>query len=118
NPVNQAVATKLLEKAGHQVILAANGEEAIEIFDNQRDLDAILMDVQMPVMGGIEATLAIRAREARKSWIVGSGALGVPIIAMTAHAMEGDRLRCLEAGMDDYVSKPLRSDALLAALGR
>jgi two-component system sensor histidine kinase/response regulator len=118
NPVNQTVATKLLEKAGHELTLATNGEEAIELFDSRGDFDAILMDVQMPVMGGIEATQAIRAREARKSWADGSGAWAVPIIAMTAHAMEGDRLRCLEAGMDDYVTKPLRPDALFAALAR
>jgi protein-histidine pros-kinase len=118
NPVNQTVAIKLLEKAGHQVTLAANGEEAIELYDNRGNFDVILMDVQMPVMGGLEATQAIRAREARKSWAAGSGVCAVPIVAMTAHAMEGDRMRCLEAGMDDYVTKPLRPAALFAALAR
>jgi two-component system, sensor histidine kinase and response regulator len=118
NPVNQTVATKLLEKAGHEVTLAANGEEAIELFDSRGNFELILMDVQMPVMGGLEATQAIRAREARKSWAAGTGAWSVPIVAMTAHAMEGDRLRCLEAGMDDYVTKPLRPPALFAAIAR
>lgn len=118
NPVNQTVATKLLEKAGHTVTLAGNGEEAIELFDSWGDFELILMDVQMPIMGGLEATQAIRAREARKSWVAAAGAWSVPIVAMTAHAMEGDRLRCLEAGMDDYVTKPLRPQALFAAIAR
>jgi two-component system sensor histidine kinase/response regulator len=118
NPVNQTVATKVLEKAGHEVTLACNGEEAIELYENRGSFELILMDVQMPVMGGLEATQAIRAREARKSWAAGSGSWAVPIVAMTAHAMEGDRLRCLEAGMDDYVTKPLRPAALFAAIAR
>ncbi|GAA5181146.1 hypothetical protein GCM10025771_27360 [Niveibacterium umoris] len=117
NPVNQAVAQKVLERAGHRVQLANNGAEAVEYFDRE-NFDVILMDVQMPVMGGIEATRAIRAREARRSW-AGTGLLeSIPIIAMTAHAMPADRNRCLEAGMDDYVVKPLKPAELFAALKR
>ncbi|MFU2489187.1 response regulator [Thauera sp. WH-1] len=117
NPVNQTVAQRILERAGHRVTLANNGEEALEAFDSGR-FDLILMDVQMPVMGGIEATQAIRAREARHSWVVQGDWRPMPIIAMTAHAMEGDRQRCLDAGMDDYVSKPIRPDDLFAAIAR
>ncbi|WP_417067248.1 response regulator [Niveibacterium terrae] len=117
NPVNQAVACKVLERAGHKVTLASNGAEALELFDRQ-SFDLILMDVQMPVMGGIEATRAIRTREARRSW-AGTGTLmSVPIVAMTAHAMRGDRERCLEAGMDDYVVKPLKPADLFATIRR
>ncbi|MBN8440565.1 MAG: response regulator [Thauera sp.] len=117
NPVNQLVATRMLEHAGHRVTVANDGQEAIEAFDSGA-FDLILMDVQMPVMGGIEATQAIRAREARRSWVVQGGWRPMPIIAMTAHAMQGDRERCLAAGMDDYVSKPVRADELLAAIAR
>lgn len=117
NPVNQLVATRMLEHAGHRVAVANNGQEAIDAFDSGR-FDLILMDVQMPVMGGIEATQAIRAREARRSWVVQGGWRPMPIIAMTAHAMQGDRERCLAAGMDDYVSKPIRPTELLAAIAR
>jgi protein-histidine pros-kinase len=117
NPVNQAVAQKVLERAGHGVTIANNGVEALELFDRGQ-FDLILMDVQMPVMGGLEATRQIRGREARRSW-AGTGLLqSVPIIAMTAHAMQGDRDRCLEAGMDDYVVKPIRPAELFAAIGR
>ena len=117
NPVNQTVAQRLLERAGHVVILANNGEEALEALEG-RHFDVVLMDVQMPVMGGIEATQAIRAREARHSWVVQGDWKPIPIIAMTAHAMQGDRQRCLDAGMDDYVSKPIDARALLAAIDR
>ena len=117
NLVNQTVVTRLLEKAGHRVSIVGNGAEAIEAYDAGR-FDLILMDVQMPVLGGLEATQAIRAREARRSWVVQGHWHAVPIIAMTAHAMAGDRERCLEAGMDDYVSKPIRADALHAAIDR
>ena len=117
NPVNQAVATKMLEKAGHRVVVAGNGQEAIEQLE-QRQFDLVLMDVQMPVMGGIEATQAIRAREARRSWAMAGQWKAMPIIAMTAHAMAGDRERCLEAGMDDYVTKPIKPADLFAAIAR
>ncbi|MCL2655832.1 MAG: response regulator [Betaproteobacteria bacterium] len=117
NPVNQAVAQKILERAGHKVFLANNGAEALELFDRE-NFELILMDVQMPVLGGMEATRQIRAREARRSW-AGTGTLvSIPIIAMTAHAMPGDRDRCLEAGMDDYVVKPIRPAELFAAIQR
>ncbi|OPZ06766.1 MAG: Signal transduction histidine-protein kinase BarA [Alphaproteobacteria bacterium ADurb.BinA305] len=117
NPVNQTVAKRMLEHVGHSVTVANNGEEALEAIDN-RHFDVVLMDVQMPVMGGIEATQAIRAREARRSWVLAGDWKPVPIIAMTAHAMEGDRERCLQAGMDDYVAKPVRPEALFAAIER
>jgi two-component system, sensor histidine kinase and response regulator len=101
NPVNQRVAARLLEKWGHVVVLAENGVRAIEELERQR-FDLILMDVQMPVMDGMEATAKIRQKEK----ITGAH---VPIIAMTAHAMEGDRQRFLESGMDGYISKPVHS---------
>jgi len=117
NPVNQTVATKLLERAGHEVVTAGNGQEAIEWFEKRR-FDLILMDVQMPVLGGLDATRAIRAREARRSWVMSGHWEVTPIIAMTAHVMQGDRERCLEAGMDDYVSKPVQPAELYAAIER
>lgn len=117
NPVNQTVASRLLERAGHRVSVVNNGQEAIDILENHR-FDVVLMDVQMPVMGGIEATQIIRAREARRSWAMSGRWQPVPIIAMTAHAMESDRRRCLEAGMDDYLTKPIQSAALLSAIER
>jgi PAS domain S-box-containing protein len=110
NIVNQKLAVRLLEKAGHTVAVAATGREALALVE--RDVfDAVLMDVQMPEMDGIEAVAAIRARERR------NGA-HLPIIAMTAHAMKGDRERCLAAGMDDYVCKPIQRQALTEALER
>ncbi len=116
NPVNQTVATQILERAGHRVTIANNGQEALDAFD-AGSFDLILMDVQMPVLGGIEATQAIRAREARRSWAVHAWR-AMPIVAMTAYAMQEDRARCLEAGMDDYISKPIRPADLFAALER
>jgi hypothetical protein len=110
NPVNQKVAVRLLEKRGHNVEIAANGREAIAAAA-RRTFDVILMDVQMPEMGGLEATGLIRQHEE-------STGLHVPIIAMTAHAMAGDRERCLEAGMDDYIPKPIDSKTLYAVLGK
>jgi len=108
NAVNQKLATRLLQKMGHQVTLAANGEEAVRAHLTAA-FDVILMDVQMPEMNGFEATARIREREE----ITGEH---VPIIALTAHAIQGDRERCLEAGMDDYLSKPLNSAALAEKL--
>ena len=110
NPVNQKLALRLLEKRGHTVVTAVNGKEAVAAFD-ERPFDAVLMDVQMPEMSGFEATAAIRARE------LGTGTR-IRIIAMTAHAMSSDRERCLAAGMDDYVAKPIRSAELFAAVER
>ena len=107
--VNQKLALGLLEKWGHHSVLANNGQEALDILLDQK-FDVILMDMQMPVMGGIEATQAIRAREAE------ANLPRVPIIAMTANAMQGDRDECLAAGMDDYLSKPIKSQDLLEKL--
>ncbi len=117
NPVNQTVATKVLERAGFKVTVAGDGQEAIEWFEKQR-FDIILMDVQMPVLGGLDATKAIRAREARRSWAMSGRWESIPIIAMTAHVMSGDRERCLDAGMDDYVAKPIQPAELFAAIDR
>src|SRR5262249_25209898 len=97
NPVNQQLAIRLLQKMGHTVVMTGNGREALEAFAKE-EFDLILMDVQMPEMDGFAATGTIREQEkvSRKH---------IPIIAMTARAMKGDRERCLEAGMDDYISK-------------
>jgi CheY-like chemotaxis protein len=108
NPVNRLVATRLLEKRGHSVAVAINGREAVDATE-QRMFDVVLMDLEMPQMSGLEATAAIRKREH------GTGT-HLPIIAMTAHAMIGDRERCLAVGMDAYVSKPVRADELFTAL--
>ncbi len=103
NIVNQRVAARLLEKGGHSVVIVGNGKEAIAALHREA-FDMILMDVQMPEMDGFEATKAIRNS---------AGGKHIPIIAMTAHAMTGDRERCLEAGMDAYLSKPIRATDLL-----
>jgi len=108
NEVNQKVAAKILEKLGFGVELAENGKQALAACARRR-YDAVLMDGQMPGMDGYEATRKIRERETR-------GARRVPIIAMTASAMKGDREKCLEAGMDDYIAKPVTPDALEAVL--
>ncbi|HEV8000381.1 MAG TPA: response regulator [Planctomycetaceae bacterium] len=105
NPVNQRVAMHILQKGEHSVVAVGNGREAVDALARE-DFDVVLMDVQMPEMDGFEATDAIRTREQ----ITGRH---VPIVAMTAHAMQGDRERCLEAGMDDYLSKPVRAAQLL-----
>ncbi len=118
NLVNQELAQRLLEAAGHKVVVAANGQEALALFDEQH-FDLVLMDMQMPVMDGLEATEAIRARELRRSWIAsGDQFRQLPIVAMTANAMAGDRDRCLQAGMNDYVAKPIRKAELFAAIER
>jgi CheY-like chemotaxis protein len=108
NPVNQRLAVRLLEKRGHEVTVVNSGRQAVTAALEQ-SFDAILMDVQMPEMDGFEATAAIRQREK-------SSGTHRTIIAMTAHAMKGDRERCLQADMDGYVSKPLQPDALYAAV--
>jgi CheY-like chemotaxis protein len=110
NMVNQKVVVHFLEKEGHTVQIAANGREAVSALERER-FDLVLMDVQMPEMDGFEATAAIRARERF------TGAR-LPILAMTAHAMSGDRERCLAAGMDGYVAKPVHKAELLEAIGR
>ena len=104
NVVNQKLAVKMLEKRGHQVIVASNGKEAVALC-GQEDFDLILMDVQMPELDGFEATKIIRKKEVQTS-------RHVPIIAMTAHSMEGYREQCLSAGMDDYTSKPIKFEEL------
>jgi PAS domain S-box-containing protein len=110
NAVNQLLARRILEKQGHMLTIAANGHEAIEAIARER-FDVVLMDVQMPEMDGLKATAIIREQE-------GATGVHIPIIAMTAHAMQGDRERCLAAGMDDYLSKPLQREALFAMLAR
>jgi CheY-like chemotaxis protein len=108
NVVNQTLAIRLLEKGGHSVVLAVNGREAVETWKRER-FDLILMDVQMPEMGGFEATAAIRHAEL-------GGAIRIPIVAMTARAMAGDRESCLEAGMDAYVAKPISAAELVTTI--
>jgi CheY-like chemotaxis protein len=105
NTVNQKVAVRVLERRGHSVTLANNGAEAVTLWARET-FDLILMDIQMPGMDGYEATTAIREVERT------TGA-HIPIVAMTAHAMTGDRDRCLAAGMDDYISKPIHMEELL-----
>jgi len=105
NIVNQRVALRILEKAGHTVVIAGNGREAINALEHQA-FDLILMDVQMPEMDGLEAASLIRQNEKATG-------RRIPIIAMTAHAMAGDQERCLAAGMDAYIAKPIRSRDLV-----
>jgi CheY-like chemotaxis protein len=110
NAVNQMLAVRLLEKRGHTVTVAGNGKEALSALEKD-SVDLVLMDVQMPVMDGFQATAAIREKEKMSG-------NHLPIIAMTAHAMAGDRERCLEAGMDDYITKPIRLQELNELLVR
>jgi CheY-like chemotaxis protein len=106
--VNQKIAVEMLTQRGHTMVVTSNGKEALEALSHEA-FDLILMDVQMPVMDGFEATAAIRAQER----VTGGH---IPIIAMTANAMQGDRERCLEAGMDSYVAKPIRARDLYQAV--
>jgi signal transduction histidine kinase/HPt (histidine-containing phosphotransfer) domain-containing protein len=108
NPVNQKVAETMLDKRGHRVFVASNGREALETL-NKEHIDLILMDVQMPEMDGFEATELIRDREK-------ANGQHIPIVAMTAHVMTGDRERCLAAGMDSYISKPIRGEQLFTII--
>jgi CheY-like chemotaxis protein len=110
NPVNQLVASRMLEKDGHTVRTVSNGREAVATV-RRESFDLILMDVQMPELNGFDATAAIRAEEA-------GTARHVPILAMTANAMVGDRDRCIAAGMDGYVSKPFRKAELMEQIAR
>jgi two-component system, sensor histidine kinase and response regulator len=110
NAVNQVLAVRLLEKRGHTVAVAGNGKEGLAALEEQ-SFDLVLMDVQMPEMDGFEATTAIREKEK-------TSGNHLPVIAMTAHAMVGDRERCLEAGMDDYITKPIRVEELSELLKR
>ena len=110
NPVNQLFACRLLKKLGHEVTVTDNGVEALAALDRAR-FDLVLMDMQMPVMDGIEATQAIRTREA-------DSRQRIPIVALTANAIAGDREHCLAAGMDDYLAKPFGTPQLTAVLHR
>jgi CheY-like chemotaxis protein len=107
NPVNQRLATLMLTKAGYQVEAAGDGREAVECYTQAPErFDLILMDIQMPQWDGLQATRAIREK----------GFSSVPIIAMTANAMQGDREMCLAAGMDDYITKPIRREQVFEIL--
>lgn len=106
--MNQRLVTRLLEKRGHVVIAVNTGKEALCVL-TQKPFDLILMDVQMPEMDGCEATAAIRTQEQ------GTGGR-LPIIALTAHAMKDDREKCLTAGMDGYLTKPIKPEDLYAAI--
>ncbi len=108
NPVNQRLVVRALQKRGHRVVVAGNGLGALAAMERE-SFDVVLMDVQMPEMDGLQATRIIREREA------GSGRR-VPVLALTAHALSGDRERCLEAGMDGYLSKPIELRRLLEAV--
>ena len=108
NAVNQKLAARLLEKEGHFVVVVPDGLRAVEALETN-PFDLVLMDVQMPGMDGVEATSLIRRREMNTG-------LHVPIIAMTAHAMTGDRQRFIASGMDGYVSKPIHSRELFDAI--
>ncbi len=113
NEVNQRYATRLLERRGHEVVVVGDGQQALDRLDaaGARPFDVVLMDVQMPGMDGFEATAALRAIEAGTP-------VHLAVIALTAHAMKGDRQRCLAGGFDDYVSKPIEPEALFAAIDR
>ncbi len=108
NPLNQKVAVGLLREAGHQISVVHNGREAVDILARE-SFDIVLMDVQMPEMDGFAATKLIRQRERKNGD-------HTPIVALTAHAMQGDRERCLQAGMDGYMAKPIRRDKILALI--
>lgn len=110
NPVNQKLAVRVLQKQGHSSVVANNGREAIETWEKQ-PFDAILMDVMMPEMDGLVATEEIRKREQTTG-------RHIPIIAITANAMVGDREKCLAAGMDEYISKPVDVTRLYEVLTR
>ncbi|MDF2436276.1 MAG: response regulator [Bacteroidota bacterium] len=110
NLVNQRLTKLILEKAGYNVITANNGEIAVEKYKSHRDIKLILMDVQMPVLDGLLATEAIREHESA------AGLSRTPVIALTAHAMKGDKERCLEAGCDNYLSKPIMMEVLIGTI--
>jgi CheY-like chemotaxis protein len=105
--VSRLLITNILKQRGHSVLTAKDGLEAIDLF-SRNAIDMILMDVSMPNMSGLEAATAIRKKE--------SPGIRIPILALTANVLDGDRERCLHAGMDDYISKPIRSKELLARI--
>jgi CheY-like chemotaxis protein len=111
NAINRLLAEKILEKQGHVVTSASNGKEAIQLWEQNRSrqFDIILMDIQMPEMDGLQAAAYIRQKEKQSG-------MHVPIVAMTAHAMKGDRERCLESGMDGYLTKPITPAGLAKAI--
>jgi CheY-like chemotaxis protein len=112
NAVNRKVATRLLERQGHRVSLAGNGLEALSALEfSNWQFDLVLMDVQMPEMDGLEATRELRKREIARG-------THIPVVALTAHAMDRDRERCLAAGVDDYLPKPIRMDELTHIISR
>ncbi|HLX41779.1 MAG TPA: response regulator [Bryobacteraceae bacterium] len=108
NTVNQRLALRLLERQGHSVVIVSNGRQAVDAVDSE-SFDVVLMDVQMPEMDGLQATALIREKERAHG-------TRIPIIALTAHAMKGDRERCIAAGMDGYLSKPIQAEELYAAI--
>jgi CheY-like chemotaxis protein len=109
NPVSQKLAVKLLTKAGYRVDVARNGKEAIDIFTaGPEKYDIIFMDVQMPELNGLEATRMLREK----------GFTQIPIVAMTAEAMKGDREKCLESGMNDYIPKPIKREVVFEMLDK
>jgi CheY-like chemotaxis protein/HPt (histidine-containing phosphotransfer) domain-containing protein len=110
NAVNRKLATALLQKRGHRVVATENGQQALDALERE-NFDVVLMDIQMPVLDGLDATRAIRTEEQ-------SSGSHLPIIVLTAHAMKGDRERCLAAGADEYVTKPIGPRDLLAAIDR
>ncbi|MGZ4858513.1 MAG: response regulator, partial [Candidatus Angelobacter sp.] len=110
NPVNQSLAVRLLRKMGHQVAVAQTGKEALYSLRSEK-FDLVLMDVQMPEMDGFEATREIRKSEHGRQQ-------HIPVIAMTAHAMNGDHESCLKAGMDDYIAKPINREELRQTIER
>jgi two-component system, sensor histidine kinase and response regulator len=108
NLINQRLAVRWLEKRGHTVVVAANGQKALAALEKQ-SFDVVLMDVQMPDIDGFQATAAIREKEKTTG-------KHLHIVAMTAHAMEGDREKCLAAGMDGYIPKPIQPKEMFAAI--
>jgi CheY-like chemotaxis protein len=109
NLINQKLISRILEKAGHTICLASNGEEALRAY-KQGDFDLVLMDIQMPVKSGLEAVAGIRMVESE------TGRAKVPIVALTAHALEGDRERFLSLGMDGYIAKPIEREELFRVI--
>ena len=111
NSINQKLVLNILEKWGYRADAVANGQEALQALE-MAPYDLVLMDIQMPIMDGLEATRIIRDQN---SWVLDHE---IPIIAMTAHAMQGDREQCLYSGMNDYITKPVEPKELLEALIR